>query len=389
MRPRSTRLLAMLSVVVLAVVLPACSSSAALPIHYRDESDAIRITRVDALHFTSGRAGWAILTLASNGQQDVARTVNGGHLWILSRAFPTGVRAYLHVVSSNTVYVLLQSQTGQVTVLRTVNGGKTWLSVAIPTPGIDDSWTGSFGARSTSWLLSCAPPSLSGTQCKLFRTMHGGLHWQHLSSFPVVGLIPNGVTFIANDGWITGQNHSSNAAEVLSTRDEGRTWAPVPLILPTSAARNADTYPVTPRSKTLLLPAVLYEKDGAGFLLYQVVHGVFRPTAPLSTDASPTATSGPSTLRYSIVSRAVTYVLASPNLYRTANAGRSWEVVNARVPSWAIMAFVNPLVGYAVQLAGKHTHPILWTTTDGGGTWTHVLYKVTSPSKRPELAGAR
>lgn len=200
MRPRSTRLLAMLSVVVLAVVLPACSSSAALPIHHRDESDAIRITRVDALHFTSGRAGWAILTLASSGQQDVARTVNGGHLWILSRAVPTGVRAYLHVVSSNTVYVLLQSQTGQVTVLRTVNGGKTWLSVAIPTPGIDDSWTGSFGARSTSWLLSCAPPSLSGTQCELFRTMHGGLHWQHLSSFPVVGLIPNGVTFIANDG---------------------------------------------------------------------------------------------------------------------------------------------------------------------------------------------
>jgi hypothetical protein len=239
---------------------------------------------------------------------------------------------------------------------------------------------GSFGAGNTSWILSCATPSLSGTNCELFRTRDAGHQWYRVSSFPVVGLIPNGITMMGTDGWITGQNHSDHAAEVLLTHDGGHTWSTVPLVIPAGAATNADTDPVISYATTVLLPAVLYEKQGAGFLLYEAIDGVFRPTAPLSTTASPTA-GGRSTLRYSVASRAVTYVLASPSLYRTANAGRSWDMVNAHVPAWTVVDFVTPAVGYSVNgPTANRTPPILWTTTDGGENWMRVLYKVKGPS---------
>jgi hypothetical protein len=75
---------------------------------------------------------------------------------------------------------------------------------------------------------------------------------------------------------------------VLSTRDGGHTWVPIALAIPDDSATNADTYPVIRQAGAVLLPTILYEKQGAGFLLYTVVDGTFRPTMPLSTAGAPT-----------------------------------------------------------------------------------------------------
>lgn len=377
MRLHGAPLAAMLGGMMLSGTLAACGPSAGPPVTpHRPE--AIRISRVAAMHFTSRRTGWAIVTLASNGLQEIAQTHDGGRDWEVSHPIPSGDSAYLNVVSSRIVYVLVHAPTGAVRVLRTLNGGQGWSSAHVPAKGHDQTLVGSFAPATTSWLLSCAPPSLSGTTCELFRTTDGGGEWHPAATFPVSGLIPNGVTFSGADGWITGQNHSDNATEILSTRDGGRIWAPVPLTLPADTATNADTYPVTTHGHGLILPAILYEPQGAGFLLYVRTDGVFRPTVPLPTAASPTA-GGRTTLRYSLVGRTVTFVLASPSLYETVTGGKTWTIVNAHVPAWSIMDFVSPNVGYALSSVVKKTPPTLWVTTDGGRKWMRVAYTVTKP----------
>lgn len=338
----------------------------------------IDLGRIDALQFVSARNGWAIITSALDGQQDVVDTEDGGHHWVVSQPIPAGDSARLTVVPSGMVYVLLQTPTGVVSVLRSANGGQTWLSAPLPAPASDSSLMASFAVRGPGWLLACAPPSLSGTQCTLFRT-NAGRQWHQVSTFPVLDMIPNGITFVGAHGWITGQTHGDYPATVRSTRDGGHTWVPIALAIPDDSATNADTYPVIRQAGAVLLPTILYEKQGAGFLLYTVVDGTFRPTMPLSTAGAPTE--GDRSSRYSIAPRSMTYVLSSPDLYRTTNGGQTWIVANGHVPTWSALDFVTPTVGYSSNPGSPNMPPTLWTTTDGGQTWTRVRYSVTVPAR--------
>ncbi|MGE5774653.1 MAG: WD40/YVTN/BNR-like repeat-containing protein [Chloroflexota bacterium] len=223
-------------------------------------------------------------------------------------------------------------------IVRTNDGGITWYNVT-PPDATEIAGVAMFVLDATHvWMLK---PDFNNfpNNGLLYRTIDGGLTWT-ISSTPFSG---GDLTFIdVNNGWMLadlGVGAGSNAVAVFQTVDGGTTWM--------------QTYTNDPGS------------PDAGDSL--PLGGLKADLVPLNMQTAWVA--------------GVTYAPGVVYLYRTDDGGHNWSLLNLEVPAGVEnselsidrdqMQFVSASAGFlAVRLTGDTTRTAVYTTSDGGTTWT-------------------
>ena len=224
-------------------------------------------------------------------------------------------------------------------IVRTNDGGTTWYNVTPPDAKTSGQSVGTFILDKDHAWLQIPDFNNFPNNGLLYRTTDGGLNWT-ISSTPFSG---GSLSFLdADNGWMLadlGVGAGSNAVAVFQTEDGGATWT--------------QTYTNDPN-----LP-------DAGDSL---------PLGGIKSDLIPL------NLQTAWVT-GVTYASGSVYLFRTDDGGHTWTQVALELPSGTEnselgidrdqMQFFAGKDGFlVVRLSGEATQTAVYTTSDGGDTWT-------------------
>lgn len=366
--------------VVLLVLLSSCSNqpgtppSSPLPTHPAIPSlplvsspEILRLTMFDSIN------GWGVSETA------VLRTIDGGLTWYdatpsgLSRV---GYSADFCILDADNAWIITPDPDSSHAILHsTKDGGESWTSAEVDFP------TGylSFPDGTHGWALVALGAAMSHEAVAIFQTGDGGLTWNQSftnepnspdtsDSLPFVG---NKTGITALDGsraWVTGSQPSSDFIYLYMTQDGGSTWTHQEPSFPDGfLGAMATTFP--PRffnSSRGVLPAVLYA---------DTVHTIFY----ISSDAGHTwSPSSPVPLigQVSIATQADFFIWdGGQSLYASHDAGSTWSQVKPDINLKDMLAgfqFVDADTGWALA-TDSQGHLTLYTTRDGGMTWTILI----------------
>jgi photosystem II stability/assembly factor-like uncharacterized protein len=220
----------------------------------------------------------------------------------------------------------------------TDDGGTTWvrgepLTVDLETGQAPEG--SSFGSGGTDfpfvdplhgWFFDTQDATIGGP-ILILRTVDGGLHWSVIDQTPSKGTAPPGalpvactkygMSFLnATTGWVAG-SCGTNGPFFDVTHDGGVTWTPQPF----------------PCGAECVVEAPQFTSPVDGELLAGV---------------------------------------SSRDLYVTTDGGKNWTHRNGEVPA-AFPYFIDATHGVAMGATGNFNGiGVLWTTSDGGGSWAQV-----------------
>ena len=294
---------------------------------------------MEQVFFLDAQHGWVVATNCAAGRGSLMRTIDGGQTWHASKIGTStcnaGAGLWVDFVDPYNGWLTHLEPTGPgMELFATSDGGATWRRMSIACC----IGRGGVGAYPTITLATHLDAShwWVAAELSLFHTMDGGAYWNriHLSK-PVCCHSPFVAdqappTFFGSSGVFVTQllNHGKKALGFYTSSDGGATWG-APLV-------------VGPSSPAVPPPG-------------------FRNSWPLVSVVSPTV-----------------WWIADPShgsMQITTDAGKTWQTRPA------------PAVGYAVSfdaidasrawLVVTDAHGIgpLYTTSDGGRTWTKVTWK--------------
>ncbi|GAC1508131.1 MAG: hypothetical protein NVS2B16_04460 [Chloroflexota bacterium] len=340
------------------------------------------------LHMLDSSTGWALT------DRGVARTTDGGHLWV--DVTPSGMaRTRAAIFSRSAAFYDRQhawiaqgvpprkdTDPPQLVVLRTINGGRTWRR-SNKLLGQVYAFTGNldFLNPRTGWLFSVLGAGAGQAAYMLYHSVDGGATWHALmhagDGNPSPASIPgcdcyNGVSFRdARGGWISGVNgFARGAGAFYRTRDGGRRWKPQSLRVPAHYASDyVETDPPRFFSRNIgTLPVILYKPRALA--LYTTRDGGMNwySATPLRIGiGSPV---------YSMPDANHAWVVAGTALYRTTDGGRVWQRIQRRLPSPPPMQvdFVTRNIGFVVvgREGESRTPRFILKTLDAGKSFATV-----------------
>lgn len=322
----------------------------------------------------SATAGWA------RTDRGLFVTSNGGATWtdrtptgvdaadISGVAFPTPDRVWV------SVGVAPNPRTGGGTapaevIYRSGDGGRTWARSELPLPG-QAAYDTDFVAwsqvdldvldASHGWLVAPLATNTTRSEAVLYRTIDGGRTWT-LGTIPVAG----SVTFATPlRGWTSGGTGSH--VQLYVTNDGGRSWKPQPW----SAAPPGDYPPAVFGPQHDVLAVQVENTDGtAGTLTFYTGTGAEPAWQPIATLPTHQLTGD-----VEILDPTTWVVSADPYLYTTTDAGRTWThlLTAPRLPQPSL-DMIDPEHGWARQPGCPQSFSCpggaLLTTSDGGRTW--------------------
>jgi hypothetical protein len=334
----------------------------------------------------SATTGWGSVQAGSNPNivGRIAYTVNGGHTWY--DVTPSGLTLEsqgtiaLYPRSATDAWTWLSVYAGgsSTTLWHTTDAGAHWSSSTVATGAVMQL---TFVDATHGWLAATPAGSATGQMpIVVWRTTDGGVTWTNIASTPVTGRT-TGMSFVnATTGFATAQDEASSKLLVSVTHDAGVTWTPV--LLPVPSTGNSVALP------SLVSPPI-FTSATAGVL---EVTSMSLPSSPATlnlyrtTDAGTSWQLGPSlsgiggtsvpTTRVpsSVLSTGDVFAAVTVNgqvtLYQLPLGATSWTKITTGSSSTALLSgitqldFVNQTTGWAVTQAG------LIGTTDGGVTWT-------------------
>ncbi|MFQ5922528.1 MAG: WD40/YVTN/BNR-like repeat-containing protein [Anaerolineales bacterium] len=339
----------------------------------RLEADQPVVIRQIAMN--SARDGWAIGE-HSNPESaipiHVLRTADGGRIWRevtppedqslmldIGGAYFDGTNAWVHYAGTDRIW-------------HTTNGGVTWFAAEAGYPmGALSRFE--FSNPEHGWMLQEVESGLGSQLVALFRTMDGGESWQEIinpyESEDLQSCFKTGLSFFGTEtGWVTYDCQGNYVEAFLDVSgDGGETWEEDQLPLPEGAAESTDRgwcYSGSPRLTS--------ERSGSLIVKCVVAEG--------------------------------SVVTESSHLYRTEDAGKTWEIrdypggkphffgdgtmlalardqylstdggenwAKVKTVNWdGQYSFVDPNTGWAV--ATSEDEIALVATSDGGRTWEIV-----------------
>jgi len=373
----------MIALVVLVLILSACSSpsvtptsavplTAAPPTLNAPVSSAPAFT---ALHMMDVANGWAITDTG------VVRTDDGGGTW--HDVTPSGVTRLglgiaFYFLDSNHGWVVSgnPSSNGTTgTLYRTQDGGATWQSSAV------SFFMGNlvFVNASDGWMMSSLGVAVGSNAVAIFQTTDGGQTWKQTyindptqpgaaSTLPLGGL-KDGITPVnMSNAWVGGIVYTPGEIYLYQTQDGGQTWKLQPVQIPSGYDQAQletvgpqfvdaqDAYmPVHVSTQNGVMLAVYYSHDGGS---NWALTPMLIPNGGLMNFVSPTDG----------------FVWNGTEFYVTHDGAKTWAAVSPGVSfgdSFAGMDFVNATLGFVLTNDATNTRT-LYKTVDGGSTWTVV-----------------
>lgn len=285
-----------------------------------------------------------LIGFAYRDGSEMLKTVDGGTTWT-STYLGDDMNDIFFVDQTNAYAV---GEDGAM--YRTVNGGTSWTWVGDgPRTYAHDLFSQYFFNASTGFVV--------GHRGRILKTTNGGVTWQKFSpTYIDVGEISFGSN---NTGYATTWNN------IYKTTDKGQTWSELPFSVGTTFPYldrfekmhffNTDTGIVT---KTRFPLRVFKTVDGGQNWNATTAFPNYNYTTGMSFINSATGFANFSEFSSS----------SSNNfgLYKTTDAGTSWQLINNTHPLLKIQ-FLNNQVGY-----GNYYNK-LFKTNDGGITWQQVL----------------
>jgi hypothetical protein len=342
--------------------------------------------RVYDLTWIGPDTGWALGTAPCGAGRcaALAHTLDGGHTWSAMPALPAAMQHDIANCNAQCVSSLrfADARTGYAfgiaTLYLTRDGGATWLAQQLPVGTHGGGTVQLLGleiGNGTAVRLSteCRP----GCNVSVERSAVGSSTWTTVAllngqSAADAQLVRAGSTVVVRvSGNVAGGAGHATSTLFVST-DNGTNWhttaEPCPQLSPSgSGSAEVDTRDVS------LAP------DGTiGVLCIPRQAGTGSVTAMTSSDGGRTFTAlatspGQGSADHLVVVSRGTVLVSLNGLQRTADNGSHWQRVLAPV---SYLGFETPTVGRA--LTGDSTtdagSTMVWTTTDGGASWTSYTF---------------
>ena len=348
-----------------------------------------------------------------------------------ARALSSGTVAYVSLANEQTGWAVIDTSDGGEHVLRTTNSGTTWADVTpsqltaldtsakvangLSTPevlflGAESAWTSAAGKLiatdngGASWRgagtlpSSCVPVQFVDSNhgwCNaaavgqgmsetidLYRTLDGGLAWQHVESvdFPNSASNKGDLPYQCEKsfrfatpklGWV-GLTCGEAEDHIYETTDAGAHWVPRTIALPSALAK----------AQIVTMPPIVVGRLGAGVLTIDTRDTVMYRTNDAGRSWQTVVPPGGLQLWGADVISPLHWVLAdATHIDSTTDGGRSWKTLTTKwpVPLGSLesngapdIQFASANVGWAELWDSKAGAVTLWRTKDGGAHWTAI-----------------
>jgi photosystem II stability/assembly factor-like uncharacterized protein len=285
-----------------------------------------------------------------------------------ARALLANGEALLYAASARRAWIAVNHGDGKSTVVfGTSDAGQSWTK-SNPVVGYQ-AVTMDFAGADHGWLLESEGAAMAQDPVRVYATADGGVTWSLLASGLPVGCDKSGMAFSpAKVGWIT--SYCPAGSQVLVSRDGGAQWAAAQLPLSDSACADGCTaFQPQFAGATTVLEVSAY--PAAAVLLVSTDAG-----ETWQTDAMPAAAGPYPRVQFfgpadGIAVSAGAQGAIGSDFYLTRDGGLSWTAVpqgRQFGSSGAQFDFVGPRAGFAwiADTAG------LYQTADAGRTWTVV-----------------
>jgi photosystem II stability/assembly factor-like uncharacterized protein len=251
-----------------------------------------------------------------------------------------------------------------------------------------------FSGPGNGWLAAYAPLGMGTDFIYLYHTGDGGQSWRALvkessSNSRALGAPPDmpiihHLNFIdASTGWLVG-GWRWDTGQLLVTRNGGRSWQPVDLVIPEAYAGMSRAYhvPVFFSDNSGVLPVRFYGGEDAdqvlGFYITDNAGGIWTLTSTLE-DPNLETFDEPPGVAWSAIDGATWFVAVSEaRQYLTRDRGQTWEVFAAEGLSGFRLIeiqFVSEAEGWGLGEICERDIGCpnsLFATHDGGHTWIPI-----------------
>jgi photosystem II stability/assembly factor-like uncharacterized protein len=336
---------------------PATSQSGSMPPGFR----------VVDLTWISLDEGWALGTApcAVANCRTVAHTTDGGLTWQPTSVLATNSIQALRFANRSVGYAF-----GVDALFMSTDGGHTWARQAGGAVGLET-------ANGTVLRLASSHTGCPGAcDVHLQRSAVGGTSWQDLELPGRSGGFGAALARSGNVVAITFLGHPAGGAmhqqsTLITSTDNGNTW--------TNRGEPCPQAGTDPALSEVDSGAAVTGPDGSIVSLCTPRSGNGAQFVTVSTDGGARFTAGPASLGAARVealgaASASVLFLASDWLYRSSDAGRTWQRVqqnSSQAPgnaSW--IGFENSTTGRVISAGVGTAPPVIWTTRDAGLTWT-------------------
>jgi photosystem II stability/assembly factor-like uncharacterized protein len=261
---------------------------------------------------------------------------------------------------------------------RTADGGASWDESILP-PSMGGRF--SFVDPSNGFFMADLGAGAGSNWVGIYSTTDGGANWtpeyvpepgepESEGALPGSGQ-KSGMTFIDTDrGWVTGNIPMENYLYLYNSLDGGSTWveqlAPIPTDFGTVFT---ESYPPVFFSENGIMPVTLYSN-----VINLVIYTSDDAGTTWIPAPAPVANAGRGD-QVDFVSPSEGFAWATGRFAVTSNAAQTWETVTPSVPfgdSFLSMDFVDTSTGWVLTMDADG-HASLYTTSDGGTTWTTLI----------------
>ncbi len=312
------------------------------------------------------------------------RTQNGGSLWhdvtppgqAVSSGGP-GLSWF--ALDSESAWVVTNGPAGEV-VMRTTDGGAAWQTGAPFHVSAAASGAGGgqlfFVSAEDGWLMTSDGAAAGSQAVTIYMTKDGGDTWKRVSTTAggsgglPFGCDKTGISFATTSvGWVTGVC-AGGRPFLYKSSDGGNTWSRQTIASPTGGVN----------CQCDVSPPAFAGGSSVGYLLVAEPTGAGAETDAVyvTADRGRTWTMHPLPQTVSALDPVTPAMVVassggpSPHLWQTGNGGASWTQSAGDLPAQKSpqLDFVKPAVGWA--LGGPAAAPALYSTVDGGKTWTRL-----------------